>query len=246
MSPRPLAPRSRSVAISGTILALAGAIVALGTLATEAQQPPSGEHGAHHRLEAMQVGNPTIGQRLFKTKRCITCHAVKGEGGDVGPDLGRIQHTHNVYQMAAVMWNHSTQMRQAMEAKGIERPTFKSDEMAHLLAYLHSLQVVGDPERGRAVFERKGCAKCHAINGVGGKIGPELARTHHPHPPIELAGMMWNHSPTMTAMMGALGIPRPVFDGNEMADLLAYLDAVQREAARESGRGGHRDAPHRH
>ena len=35
----------------------------------------------------------------------------------------------------------------------------------------------------------------------------------------------------MTAMMGALGIARPVFEGTEMADLLAYLNAAQRESA---------------
>lgn len=191
-----------------------------------------------HRMEGMQVGNPTIGKRLFQQKGCVTCHAIKGKGGTVGPDLGKIQHTHNAYQMAASMWNHATQMTRTMLEQGIKCPEFKGDEMAHLLAYLHSLEVVGDAERGKVVFEQKGCLTCHAINGEGGKIGPELARTTHPHPPIELAGMMWNHSPTMSAMMEALRIPRPTFEGNEMVDLLAYLDAVQRQAARGGGAGG--------
>lgn len=207
--------------------------------AAQQQMPPM---APHHRMEGMQIGNPAIGKQLFERKGCITCHAIKGKGGTVGPDLGKIQHTHNAYQMAASMWNHATQMTRTMLEQGIKRPEFKGDEMAHLLAYLHSLEVLGDPERGKQVFAQKGCVKCHSINGEGGKIGPELARTMHPHPPIELAGAMWNHSPVMSAMMEGLQIPRPAFEGNEMADLLAYLDAVQREAARGHGPG----MPHGH
>jgi cytochrome c2 len=216
-------------------VALPGVLLLVSALPVGAQQKAPARTPPARRAEQVQVGNPVIGKQLFQKKGCVNCHAIKGEGGQIGPDLGRIQHTHNIYQMASIMWNHSTQMREAMEAKGIKRPEFKGDEFAHILAYLHSLEVVGDPEKGKVVFERKGCARCHAINGEGGKIGPELARTTHPHPPIELAGMMWNHSPTMTAMMGALGIPRPVFEGNEMADLLAYLGAVQRQSARGAG-----------
>lgn len=192
-----------------------------------------------HAVERVEMGNPAMGKQIFQDKGCVRCHSIRGQGGTIGPDLGKLQHTHNIYQMASIMWNHSTQMREVMEEKHIKRPEFKGDEYAHLLAYLHSLEVVGDPEKGRLVFERKGCVRCHSINGEGGKIGPELARTPHPHPPIELVGMMWNHAPTMTAMMQALGIPRPTFEENEMADLLAYLNAVQKEAARARAPAGH-------
>lgn len=222
---------------------LLGMLFLVSGLPAEAQPKAPSRGPTPHRMEGVQVGNPAIGKRLFQQKGCVNCHAIKGEGGSVGPDLGRIQHTHNVYQMAASMWNHAAQMRTVMEERGIKRPEFKGDEMAHLLAYLHSLEVVGDPERGKLVFEQTGCVKCHAINGEGGKIGPDLARTSHPHPPIELAGMMWNHSPTMTAMMGALGISRPIFEGNEMADLLAYLAAAQRQVDRGRAPGA---PPHGH
>ena len=76
----------------------------------------------HHRAEAVQVGNPQVGQQLFEKKQCATCHAIKGTGGGVGPDLGKLRHTHNIYQMAAIMWNHSTEMGTVMEAKRVKRP----------------------------------------------------------------------------------------------------------------------------
>jgi mono/diheme cytochrome c family protein len=202
--------------------AIAGVVAFLPTGPARAEQgrAPGPAHG-------VEVGNPALGKRLFQAKGCIRCHAVRGEGGTVGPDLGRLQHTHNIYTMAAIMWNHSPEMRETMAEEGIPRPVFKPGEMGHLLAYLHSLEVVGDPGAGKALFASKGCGKCHAIDGEGARIGPDLGRSGHPHPPIELAGLMWNHSPTMTAVMRAMGMERPVFEGNEMADLLAYLREVQ-------------------
>ena len=32
-----------------------------------------------------------------------------------------------------------------------------------------------DPVAGSRVFDANGCVKCHALNGAGGKIGPDLA-----------------------------------------------------------------------
>jgi putative heme-binding domain-containing protein len=34
----------------------------------------------------------------------------------------------------------------------------------------------GDPARGKTIYEGKGdCASCHRINGVGGRLGPDLS-----------------------------------------------------------------------
>lgn len=210
----------------------------------EGMQPPRRMPMMPMMPEA-EVGDPTAGKRLFQEKGCATCHAVKGRGGTVGPDLGRIEHTHNIYQMAGIMWNHAVH-HEAKTEHGIKRPEFRGREMADILAYLHSLEVLGDPEKGKVVFGQKGCSQCHSVSGEGGKVGPPLVPSRHPHSPIELAGVMWNHSPTMTALMGALKIPRPVFEGNEMADLLAYLQEAQRLAGGESQKGAPAREPHHH
>lgn len=216
--------------------AVVGLLVLANAGPADAQPQAPGaapHHGLHpgHRVPEPELADPAAGRQLFQAKGCVACHAVKGQGGTVGPDLGRIDHGHNAYQMAGIMWNHSTHMRVAMTERGIARPRFSGHEMADLLAYLQSLEVLGDPEKGREVFDQKGCVRCHSVAGEGGRIGPPLVPSHHPHPPIELAGVMWNHSPTMSAVMEAMKIPRPVFEGNEMADLLAYLEAAQGRAS---------------
>ena len=34
--------------------------------------------------------------------------------------------------------------------------------------------LTGDPASGGFLFEVKGCSHCHAVNGSGGRLGPDL------------------------------------------------------------------------
>jgi mono/diheme cytochrome c family protein len=80
-----------------------------------------------------------------------------------------------------------------------------------------------DPLAGSRVFGDKGCVKCHAVNGFGGKVGPDLGRVARPRSIYDLSAAMWNHLPRMADRMRQLGIPRPRLDPQEAADLLAFL-----------------------
>jgi mono/diheme cytochrome c family protein len=79
------------------------------------------------------------------------------------------------------------------------------------------------PLAGARVFDAKGCIKCHAIGGTGGKVGPDLARTPRPRTFYDLAAALWNHAPKMAARMRGLGIVRPHLDPAEAGDLAGYL-----------------------
>ena len=80
-----------------------------------------------------------------------------------------------------------------------------------------------DPVAGSRVFDAKGCVKCHALNGSGGKIGPDLARVSRPHSFYDLAAAMWNHLPRMTERMKQLGITRPQLEPDEAKNLVGFL-----------------------
>lgn len=83
-----------------------------------------------------------------------------------------------------------------------------------------------DPLAGARVFDAKGCVKCHAINGVGGTVGPDLGRLPRPRSFYELAAALWNHAPKMAIRMRQLGIARPQLDAREAGDLAGYLFAL--------------------
>src|SRR5499426_1766008 len=80
-----------------------------------------------------------------------------------------------------------------------------------------------DPMAGARVFAAKGCEKCHAINGVGGKIGPDLAKSTKAHSFFDVAAALWNHLPRMTDRMKQLGITRPELTSQEAGDLIGFL-----------------------
>jgi mono/diheme cytochrome c family protein len=80
-----------------------------------------------------------------------------------------------------------------------------------------------DPLAGSRVFGVKGCVKCHSINGVGGKVGPDLARRLRPRSFYDVATAMWNHLPRMAGRMKQLGITRPHLTAQEAGDLVGFL-----------------------
>jgi mono/diheme cytochrome c family protein len=80
-----------------------------------------------------------------------------------------------------------------------------------------------DPVAGSRVFDAKGCVKCHAINGAGGKIGPDLAKGPRPRSFYDLAAAMWNHLPRMTERMKQLGITRARIEPDEAKNLVGFL-----------------------
>lgn len=96
-----------------------------------------------------------------------------------------------------------------------------------------------DPLAGSQVFGSKGCVKCHAVNGIGGKVGPDLARIPRPRSVADLAVAMWNHLPRMAAAMQEMGIPSPQLDARSAGDLVAFLftlDYFDPPGSREAGR----------
>jgi mono/diheme cytochrome c family protein len=76
---------------------------------------------------------------------------------------------------------------------------------------------------GARLFGAMGCAGCHAIDGVGGAVGPDLGRSSEPQSYYGFAAAMWNHLPQMVQRMDELGIERPRLDPWEAGDLVAFL-----------------------
>jgi cytochrome c2 len=188
----------------------------------------------YYLTEVGQPGNPATGKGVFTDKGCVRCHGSNA-WEKPGPDLARLSGHYSAIAVAQAMWNHGAEMATVMRGQGVPWPKFSGHEMGDLLAYLQTgnggssgdrvYVEPGSPRRGRELFAAKQCSVCHAINGVGGRGGPDLSgRSRDLVGSISaIAGLMWNHSQRMTEEFARRGIPRVAFSGQEMADILAYL-----------------------
>lgn len=78
------------------------------------------------------------------------------------------------------------------------------------------------------LFVSKGCGSCHAISGDRPAIGPPLARFRQFASPVLWAEIMWKHALEMEQKMQQMGLAWPVFERNEMVDLITYIRSVAR------------------
>lgn len=117
------------------------------------------------------------GSRAFRTS-CQGCH---GPDGDeiAGVDLGRGQ-----FKRASTDADLVRIIRNGIPGTPMPPVNMSETQAARIVAYLRSVAAskrsvgaAGDAARGRSLFEGKGqCATCHRVEGVGGRLGPELSR----------------------------------------------------------------------
>jgi len=181
--------------------------------------------------------DPTKGVRLFETKGCVKCHSLKGEGGKIGPDFGRIDLGETQLDLAAKLWNHIPSMIDGMERVKIVKTKLTGEEFSAISAYLYFLKFFdepGNPTRGRSVFNEKGCSLCHPLSGKGKKGEKGLDEFPQNISPIFLSQVIWNHGAVMISEMVRLGIKWPEFKGTEMMDLLEYIKLNAKGGSKES------------
>lgn len=177
------------------------------------------------------------GTRVFTDKGCVNCHRVGGIGKAIGPDLAPIKKYVSPIFLAQMMWNHGSRIKAKMDELGIPWPQFDGPGIADLMAFLRDASPVTDPARvfmrpgnpqtGEQLFEKKGCIACHRVFGTGTAIGPDLSKSTFHRTATSISAIMWNHGPAIWRRMEELGLKRPTFEGNEMADLTAFLYFVR-------------------
>ncbi len=183
--------------------------------------------GAEKKSEYTLPGDVKEGWKVFTTKRCSACHAIWGEGGKGGPDLGPLPKSYvSPAQLVALMWNHGPEMWRRMSSRNLPLQKISKKEMADLFAFLYFIRYMdepGDPKKGKTLMKTKGCGNCHTLQeGVKGDLGRWGMYSN----PILWAQMMWNHEPQMEQALKKKGLPWVEFKDNEMADLIAYIRSL--------------------
>src|SRR5579862_4550144 len=124
------------------------------------------------RASAQSATEVEKGKQLF-LGMCSRCHGVEGGGGE-GPNLNRpvLSHAPDDAALTAVI-------RDGIPDRGMPKLRRYTDAELHaMVVYIRSLSqnttvaVKGNPEKGKAIYQRSGCSSCHIIQGEGGDLGP--------------------------------------------------------------------------
>ena len=115
-----------------------------------------------------------------------------------------------------------------------------AEDMRRMMALMMDIGLALPPmdsHRGRELFLDKGCIVCHAVNNVGGAVGPALDAADMPEPmnAFEFAARMWRGAPAMTQMQQDLLGEVIDLSGQDLADLVAFAhdEGEQRELSSE-------------
>lgn len=172
---------------------------------------------------------------LFAARGCSSCHAVKGKGGNGGPDLARVTVWASPILGAAVMWNHVPLMAKAREERGLDWPDFTAQDIDDIFTYLNSLNprqgsayaLRGDALKGQVQFLAS-CVRCHGAAFKGGGIGPDLGpKANEMSNEVEFAARMLRHAPKMAPIAQRMGMVWPQLNGSEMAGIFLYLKSLK-------------------
>jgi cytochrome c oxidase cbb3-type subunit III len=115
------------------------------------------------------------GAQIF-TSQCTSCH---GENGDMIPGVN-----FRAGQFKRVISDNDLRLTitNGVPGTAMQPFTFGASELTGIVSFLRNMSsfnarslMVGDASRGQALFEGAGkCASCHAINGKGPRVAPDL------------------------------------------------------------------------
>ena len=84
-------------------------------------------------------GDPGKGEQLINTKGCLNCHSVRGKGGAIGPDFGKIRGLEQTVNVVSAMWNHASTMEQKTVEKSLVWPLLTARDLADIVVFIQGV-----------------------------------------------------------------------------------------------------------
>ena len=199
-------------------------LLAVAVLVTAALASPAAQEAENPFTDGP---DRRMGETSFRV-HCALCHGYDAQGGGEtnGPDLttGRFRHTSTLAGLFDVIRNgvRGTAML------GIN-PDVSDRVVWQIMTYLDSLtpnlagaDLPGDARAGRTLFTGKGnCATCHMVDGVGGRLGPDLSRVGERRDPDDLRADLLDPSAEVEPRWWTLTVTRDdgsVVEGLRMSE----------------------------
>ena len=158
------------------------------------------------RWLSFSPGTRLTALEILLSREAWTMTLLKGiqQGGEIPLDA---------VQRTRLIRHRSSQVR-SLASEVLLNPSERADVIKH---FQPALQLVGDAQRGRLVYEQV-CAVCHRKGGGGGDVGPDLVSVVHHAPEKLLANIL---DPSADIQPGYHAYQCELADGTELYGAIA-------------------------
>lgn len=170
--------QAKAVFIWGTVLS---AVIFLALTYDSISKIPQRTH--EDKLDAQVAAGKWIWQKY----NCNDCHTILGIGGYYAPDLTKVMSNRDADWVMGFLKDPEKVWPAARKMPNLH---LKDQEIANLVAFLtwvNGIDTNNWPPKpmvvaattvypGEGVFKNNGCSACHMINGIGGRVGPDLSK----------------------------------------------------------------------
>ena len=164
------------------------------------------------------------GIAYFRQENCVSCHALDGKGGKVGPDLTQA----SIHKDAAWMIQHFKRPSAMMPGSAMPPIQLGDAQLSALAAFLLKLNpnnataLQNAPDfavQGAVIYQDNKCGTCHMINNVGVKVGPPLNGLN------KREGRHWveDHFADPAKLSPGSFMPPYKFDKKDLDNITTYL-----------------------
>lgn len=117
------------------------------------------------------------GQAKYQAQGCPACHAIDGLGGTRGPDLSAVGSRRDRAWLERYLQDPTIVLpntRMPVHSLAPEDVQAIADYLSGLTG--GALAAGPSAEAGKVIYDEQGCSVCHALQGRGGTLGPDLTR----------------------------------------------------------------------
>ncbi len=126
------------------------------------------------------------GKWTWQKHNCNDCHTILGIGGYYAPDVTKVASYRDAEWMKSFLRDPEKVWPAARKMPNLHLSEAEIADLTAFLTWVNGIDTNNWPPKpvamatsgpvnpGELVFKAQGCSACHTLNGIGGKIGPDL------------------------------------------------------------------------
>lgn len=175
--------------------------------------------------------------KIFNKYSCLKCHSLKGNGGDIAPDLTIVgsqlqsnwikQYFKVPYSLRPIVEERMPKLFITDQEIEILINYFNTELLDDSISISENLELKNsDADRGKNLYSQKyGCQSCHILNGKGGYVGPPLDNVGNRLKP----GWIYNWLKNPQKYKPETIEPRAGMSDKDAMDITSYLMSLKKE-----------------